>query len=217
MNEPPPKPPQPPMPPYGGPGMSPHRDMSPKQPLPKSIKYIYWGGAFTALLGIAILAISTWVYTFSGESANWQNTEGQFVSSRIRTKVSRSGRVSRAGRNTGHGIRYYVEPLYRYRVNRTFHQGTRFALARTAPDFRDREEAIAYQQQNFPRGKAVTVYYNPDDHSDAVLETTRVEYGWMFFAMGACFLLMAGLVLGIGKHESKRAAMAHGSQFTGAV
>jgi hypothetical protein len=214
MNQPPPMPPQPPMPTYGGP------TISTKQFTPKHIKYIYWGGIATALLGVVILAISTWVYAFSGESASWQSTEGQIVNSRILTKISRTSRTGSAvggRRYNSQGIRYYAEPQYRYRVNGTFHQSTRFALARTAPDFRTREEAVAFQEQNFPHGGKLPVYYNPEDPMWAVLEPTRDKDGWMFFAMGFAFLLMAGLVFFIGNHENRRFAAPQNGQFTGAA
>jgi hypothetical protein len=89
---------------------------------------------------------------------HWPSTSGTVLKARVRTRR----RTDVEGRS-----RFESEPLvtYEYEVNGRIYRGTRLSFAeRISPG-----EIDAWLKR-YPQGKNVTVYYNPADPSQAVLE-----------------------------------------------
>lgn len=81
--------------------------------------------------------------------------------------------------------------LYTYRVNDRDYRGTRLHAGEPAPLGRVTEETV----EKYRTGANVTVYYNPDDPEDAVLEPKsfrRVLPGFAAASLAGVGLLMLG-------------------------
>lgn len=69
----------------------------------------------------------------------------------------------------GRGFVYYPQVRYAYSVDDALLEGTRIGFASTLPRF-SQGATIYALQHSYPRGKSVTVLYNPSDPRDSVLE-----------------------------------------------
>jgi hypothetical protein len=168
-------------------------------PTARNVKLLVYGiGLACILFGGGTIAVANWVFGFSGESAYWPEATGTVLSSHIRTHSPKS-------RNVRIQTRYYPEITYTYRVDKKLYTSSRYALARSATMFRERDDAVAYQEQNFPIRSAVKVYYNPENPAEAVLDPTRDPDGWQPFAFGGFFILMGLGIMVMGIFEGRRA------------
>jgi hypothetical protein len=113
--------------------------------------------------------------------AEWPTTQGYVLSSDVELQAPSDDNLD-------------IRVQFSYQVNGTMY--TRIqqwpvgeALFGTNPP-----EADAAQQKYSP-GKKVTVYYNPDDPTNAVLEPRAADFGWLAYPLGLAFI--AGMILPI--------------------
>lgn len=84
---------------------------------------------------------------------------------------------------------YRAEVQYRYEVGGRSFTGSRIALDDVEVSSKSHAENLA---QRYASGTAVTVHYNPEDPSQAVLEPGIHMVSWVLPAIGVAFLIVAG-------------------------
>ena len=155
-------------------------------------------GSFILVFG----AVSAWlIYTYfqqrrkAGESIAWPATQGKIVVSTVKESVTRH--------DTDNGMwvertTYYPEVRYEYSVLGKTYTGRRiaFGASKGFSTSAGAEKAL----ERYPVRATVTVYYNPDNPADAVLEremrggASLLLIGIAFALATAC-LLFAGLIV----------------------
>ncbi len=151
-----------------------------------------------SLIGVGSLYKGFTTFTRGAGSSDWPTTQGVIVSSEIQS-ISRTRESTRRQRKK-FGVRrvkrYTVyRPLvtYRYTVNgQTYTQ--RNLDVNGSSEYRKQSSVQAVIEKYAP-GREVTVYYNPNDPSDAMLEPgsdgTSVL---LFFVLGVFMLGVAGII-----------------------
>lgn len=120
-------------------------------------------------------------------SEAWPRTSGEIVHAEVEEHVT--VRRDKDGERTSTDISYASNIAYTYRVAGREHQGQRvrwdWELERT-----DAEATVA----RYPVGSGVTVYYDPDDPANAVLEPGGAAYGYqVLIGLGVFFLAIPAL------------------------
>ncbi|MBF0235667.1 MAG: DUF3592 domain-containing protein [Desulfamplus sp.] len=129
------------------------------------------------LLGMAfIYAGSKEIWLFCS-SQNWSHTTGIISSSYVETSQSNRGTISHTP-----SISYQYEVEGSIYSNEQIYFGGSFGQR----SFADVEPLVL----QFPEGKQVTVYYNPNDPKESVLNRDYFDY-WSCFIM----LLLGGLFI----------------------
>jgi hypothetical protein len=119
----------------------------------------------------------------------WKETKGRVVSSETERFVAGSDRISAP---TRHLLRQRV--IYAYKVAGVDYSSDRVAFgARTASSIAGLEQAIV---KRYPLGAGVTVYYDPANPSQAILER-GVRKLWLVWASAALFAVIAVAISGV--------------------
>lgn len=95
-------------------------------------------------------------------SINWPSVEGQIIGNRIKRAVQSDG--------DGTSISYNPEVYYEYQVDGTPFSGQRIAFG-SEPSFGSKKKAEQFLAA-YPVESSVTVFYNPEDPTEAVLSQT---------------------------------------------
>jgi len=146
-------------------------------------------------LMIGLLIFGTAYKYWEVRQANrWQRTPGKVLSAksvarRVRTAETTSGAVAGADLQ----LRNFAEVTYEYRVGTRRFTGHRISLGEDPGDFQ-----VAETLQRYPAGSQVTVYYNPDKPSQAVLEAGAPEGVWrtMIIFILVLIVLLVGTTVG---------------------
>jgi hypothetical protein len=116
------------------------------------------------------------------KSSSWPSTEGRITDYRIESEV-RGKRIT---------PQYAVAVDYKYRVGEKDYEGGEFSHANSAIGslHNTRHDAIYEylhdpQHSKWQQGQPVTVFYDPENPSDAVLRTGRAGYAWSLIVLGA--------------------------------
>lgn len=108
------------------------------------------------------------------ESQNWPATEGKIIDSRL------------AGAKRTIGRRVFIK--YEYFVKGSRYVSSQISYTLIIGDYSGSVEII----REYPKGKKVTVYYNPDNPMDAVLKTEiSGQISWLFI------LSVLSIILGL--------------------
>lgn len=108
-------------------------------------------------------------------ATRWPTTSGTILVSRLESRRTNNGRHAQ-----------YPVVLYSYQAGGRSYEGSRIA-----PGPEVGGTGAPKRLANYETGSQVTVYYNPKDPSDAVLETRVPSLFWLWFA-----LILVDLVLG---------------------
>lgn len=150
------------------------------------------GGCFVTLfIGIGVFMLFKYFQDKkkTEESQAWSATSGRVTESYVRREVSRDS----DGDTT---VSYYPEVRYIYQVMGVEYTGSRVAFGGTVGRGRKKsEEKIA----NYPVGKPLTVYYDPNNAEDAVIERRMGSQGMLimgiiFALIGICTACIGGAV-----------------------
>lgn len=168
--------------------------------IPQEFRYDYCIDAAKFLLPILIglvlgfitllLAAQAWQgYRQSARARRWPSVQGRVLSAAVQARPVRV-RTSIGIMRTRLATRFTPRVVYRYTVAGMLYQGARTRLGPEvlSSDTRGAEKAV----QRCPPGTAVTVYYNPADPSESVLDP-RPGPGTQLFALVA--VLMAVLTI----------------------
>ncbi len=127
------------------------------------------------------------------ESAHWPVVEGRLISGRV-ASYGNSTIGSRYGRYAyGTSTSYGLVVKYAYSIDGKDYIGRKFSHELKSRDREYWEE----KARHYIAGAQVSVHYNPDDHSDAVIETGKYGLYYIFIVMGM-------LLAGYGGYESFR-------------
>lgn len=137
--------------------------------------------------GAGILYYARSVSAKAQQSLSWPSTEGVISHSAVLREMQETSGSTRAAT-------YKADVAYRYKVQGRDYSSERITLA----DYSSTTGRAQGIVNRYPDSAAVTVYYNPDDPSDAVLERDagsgiRLLYlvGGAFAAGGAFLLFMS--------------------------
>ena len=143
-------------------------------------------GAIFATVGFCLILFLGWpVLQKAKASAEWPSTEGTVTDS----EVIRS--------QDDDGVQYKPEVLYSYQVEEEDYQQSNIRYdgnwSTNSPTYANKTV------KKYPVGKAVDVYYDPEDAFEAVLEpgTSWASYSLVAFG-GVFFLIGAGIFLSTG-------------------
>ena len=159
-------------------------------------------GSFILIFG----AVAAWIlYTYfqqrreAEESAGWPATQGTIVLSTVKVSTTRHEDDDEIWEE----ISYFPKVQYEYSVMGKTYTGGRIAFG-ASKGFSSRAAAEKVLER-YPVGETVTVYYNPNNPADAVLERemrgggSLLFIGLAFAFATACLLFAALLVLLPGK------------------
>lgn len=145
---------------------------------------------FTRLLGLLLLAggigLLVWGvlrYLDAAASSDWPTVPGKVFSSEV--KVSRTKSKNKIKTTFGANIRY------QFQVNNQDFEGTQVSFGDYSTNDRSHAEAIV---KRYAVGSVVTVYYNPDEPGNCVLESGTNLVVYVFPVIGGVFAII-GLVL----------------------
>jgi len=142
------------------------------------------------LMGVFIFIWGAWSAKNGKASEEWADASGFIIKSYIKAP---DGDIATARDKFG---RFQTKIIYQYTAGGRLYSGSNIAFG----DFsiRSRKQAITVSQK-YPEGKRITIYYDPDNPGNSVLEPgiSMNCYGFMglgFTAMAAgIFTRIAGL------------------------
>lgn len=133
--------------------------------------------------GIGLLAWGMTRYFDAAASSDWPTVPGKVLSSEV--KVSRTKTKSKNKTTFGANIRY------QFQVNNQDFEGTQVSFGDYSTNDRSHADAIV---KRYAVGSVVTVYYNPDEPGNCVLEPGINWVVYLLPIMGGVFVII-GLVL----------------------
>jgi len=161
-----------------------------------------------ALLGLATAVFGLYFIFYGNEAASWPETQGTVVSATVKTRTSR-----RSSQSVGQRDRqreFYPSITYRWSVNGQTYTGSQYQVGANAESyfFGEREKAQE-EVDKHPAGKAIPVFYNPDDPSAAVL--VRDVSAGVYVPLPLGLVMLALGVLGLKFVPAKPAGPARAS------
>jgi hypothetical protein len=135
--------------------------------------------AFFMAMGILTMSLGVSAYFEAQQVQDWPSTTGTVTNNGIREELSHGG-----GRgHTPHHV-YYPEVQYSYQVNGATYYGS--DIAKIESGYSSYADAYSYVDVHAV-GTPVTVYYDPDNPSEAVLEKNSGVEATMIPGVGALF------------------------------
>jgi hypothetical protein len=116
---------------------------------------------------------------------DWTPVDGVVTNSSVSTRAGSEG-----------GVVYCLNVHYEYTIDGTTYQGNKISYSSDSSCNSWSEDS----DEDYPEGKEITVYVNPSDHSEAVLETGLS--GVDFFTFCLCLFPLVGLVLLYGSAKA---------------
>ncbi len=150
------------------------------------------GGLFSLMLGaIGVVLIVLYIRNKQkGEaSKSWPSTQGRIISTNIRVDESDDEDLPR--------VTYIPEVHFEYQFGDTVYQGKRISFG-SEPSFGSREKALNFLRQ-YPVGRVVAVFYNPEKPTEAVLSQgmrkmgASLIVGIIMVVLMVCFLCPIGV------------------------
>lgn len=143
---------------------------------------VVWG-AITAVTSVAMVGVE---FVNARAMRAWPTTSGRIEASNIRTVHYR--------RALGGYDRYEPHVEYSYNVAGHAYRGARI-LVGTRAMYKDLDVASADLARDYPVGRAVQVYYKPDDPAEAILEQDNFYWGPFIMLPVGFLMLGAGVLL----------------------
>jgi hypothetical protein len=150
--------------------------------------------AASMLLPIGLAVATLWIQWHNRRTRQWSETTGRIESARVRAGevTSKRFRTSGTARNTEFmtdedtRTRNFARVTYSFAVGGTTYRANRICLM-GEPD-----GSIAAVLRRYPQGRIVSVYYDPDDPNQCILERenpAKIREAWLGVAA------LAGLIL----------------------
>ena len=118
-----------------------------------------------------------------------------------------AGSASRSREERERRRQYYPSIAYRWEVDGQTYSGSRYRLGTTHDKFNEREDAVAAAVK-YRNGAPITVYYDPKNPSEAVLDNSLSVAVFAPLLLGFLFAPVGWLGL---RHQDKlKAALAKG-------
>ncbi len=141
------------------------------------------GGLFLVFAGLGVWLILRYQKNKekAHQSRNWPKTTGRVIESRIAEHESED--------EDGHVTSTYSPVVrYEYQANGVAYAGNQVAVGSSAIAISNRKK-VQQTIDQYPPGKAVAVYYNPQNPAEAVLETRLA---------GKAELVLGIILIGVG-------------------
>lgn len=133
-------------------------------------------GVFTLFfaIGLGLIGVGAKVTLDARASQTWPSSSGEVLHSKVESRQeTRSRRTPRGVRHPRTVTLHRPLVQYRYQVEGTPHIGTRISFYDAASDRAELARAVVAR---YPRGTAVTVFYDPLDPTRSVLEPGEAEW-----------------------------------------
>jgi len=117
------------------------------------------------------------------QSLTWPSTSGQIAHAAVLYQTRGAG--------DDENPTYKADVSYRYKVNGINYSSSRIAIV----DFSSSQARARSIVTRYPDGATVQVYYNPADHSEAVLEPGSGTGNTFLYVMGGVFAVCGGFLL----------------------
>jgi len=128
--------------------------------------------ALSLLTGVALLVLALWLRSRSQQCRNWPSVTGHVIESRV---------------DDSHLDMMKPVLRYRYEVGRQSYMGFRVSFSGYGVSRSAMENLI----RPYAQGSAVTVHYDPQDPSSAVLDNTQTSDWRYWLVFGVGFLLLS--------------------------
>lgn len=122
------------------------------------------------------------------ESEDWPTAGGTILSVAVKKHTTRHSSGSGPSRSS---TSWAVDVEYEFEVDGAKHQGDRLAFGQVS--FNKRREAQA-KADEYPEGREVKVYYNPEDLSKSCLETGIKTGVWILLGLGTVFFVVGTIM-----------------------
>lgn len=163
-------------------------------------------GCIPTLLGVVFFAMGSGVLIYgvrnlllADASRNWPTVKGKVT-------------VSKMGTHRGDkSTTYSADVAYDYTVNGTRYTGDRVTFGSVSTSSTARARRVL---NRYPKGKEVTVYYNPEDPEQSVLEPGIHGATWFLPAFGLLFAVVGAAVFVFRKKFVTRFNILHAAAGT---
>lgn len=140
------------------------------------------------MVGIAFVSFGVSLLQQGIASQSWYPTDGKIITSNIETHEE----THHSDHGTTHSTTYGANIVYQYTVNGINYSSNKVSLG----DYSSSDANHAQQIVNrYPVGESVTVYYNPENPSDAVLERGTTEFPYIIIIFGLMPIIVGTVVL----------------------
>lgn len=145
-----------------------------------SFLYLVLAGIPAVIVGGAL-----WLQLQALQTARWPSVPGRVVVSTTEMR-----RVKNVGMDVSDSTpRDFAKIVYEYTIAGQTYRSGRIGLGIDSGDFE-----VAERMARYPRGQAVTVYYNPNKRSEAILERSIPSFVWKGLALFV--VIYAAIVFG---------------------
>lgn len=141
-----------------------------------------WWFLLISLLGLVVIVSAIRSRKQATASQTWSGVPGKVIESRLEKRTSTDGEGSET-------ISYTAVVRYTYSVMGQEYIGDRIAFGVKPSNRKAADELVS----RYPAATPVTVYYNPENPKQAVLERVSTS-GWVQIAVGTV-LVIVGIVL----------------------
>jgi predicted membrane protein len=142
------------------------------------------------LLGVGFVYFAIRKFIKRSQKKSWPQTTGEIIESNVDDAEKA---VASMSRYTGkYGMTLMIR--YSYKVNLVPYESDRFSSEVVRENILSKDKVRAYSKL-YATGNKVTVYYNPDDHSDSVLDPSVNIGDVMFLTLIGVATFLCGLSL----------------------
>jgi hypothetical protein len=140
--------------------------------------------AVAFLLGAALTTYGVILAKRAARSRGWPSVRGRVVRSLVREETELVRHPDEPP------TMYHPQVRYEYVVDGREYAATRIALMDRAASWRSYADRVIAR---YPYGREITVYYDPDDPRQAVLERDEAKFWAMCFVAGGVALVVGAL------------------------
>ena len=175
-----------------------HRVKNNKPPTKDEIKGRLIFGTIMLVAGIILLLfVSLPKYHMGEETKSWTATKGEIT--RVLIIAHKDGEQVRSATLEHHdgqeGIRFRLIPYYKYTVNSNTYTNSRVKLMENRKDGVNRLKEARKQAKEFENRTDLTVYFNPTNPEESLLEPGLSFGDWFFIIFMPLILFAAGIPL----------------------
>lgn len=155
----------------------------------QALKTLSRFGIGLGALGGLLSVFGVYFLLTANESLSWPSVEGTIVQTEVRRDTRSRKGSAEPTLNTD--VEYYVSVNYTYDVEGNSYVASRYSLGQgdqVSRRYKERSDAEAEAASRFPEGTTVTVHYDPEQPTEAVLAP---GWNWGTFAP-----LLMGIFLG---------------------
>ena len=150
-----------------------------------SKKILIFMGCIALIVGIGFIGIGAFNIYKGLESQNWGETQGIILSSQIEERQE-TDRDYDGGVDTTYTV-YIAKIQYQYTVNGETHISNKISYSYGSTQNKSDAQKLV---NKYPSGKSVTVYYNPSNHDEAVLQTGVSDLNYIMTLAGVLPLII---------------------------